>query len=159
MNIRVDLNYPIKDSTEVVFRSPVDCSQVTGLKVYYPGEDGTASSKEFAFADAHGNNVGNIDHLFAENVVVKVILDLTTRMAFVQNADTNAYLEGRIDGVDLTRRHDLTPEEQAIVRANIGVTSAGSGGSISANVVDNMLEIELSGDLKSFIKDGVLIVA
>ena len=92
MNIRVDLNYPIQDGTEVVFRSPVDCSQVTGLKLYYP-ENGVTASKEFAFADAHGNNVGDIDHLFAENVAVKVILDVTTGMAFVQNADTNAYIE------------------------------------------------------------------
>ena len=98
MNIRVDLNYPIKDGTEVVFRSPVDCSQITGLKVYYL-EDGITTYREFAFADAHGNNVGDIDHLFAENVVVKVILDVTTSMAFVQNADTNAYLEGRFDGI------------------------------------------------------------
>ena len=95
MNIRVDLNTPIKDGTEVVFRSPVDCSQVTGLKVYYIGADENTASQEFAFADAHGNNVGDIDHLFAENVAVKVILDVTTGMAFVQNADTNAYLEGR----------------------------------------------------------------
>lgn len=95
MNIRVDLNTSIKDGTEVIFRSPVDCSQVTGLKVYYIGDDGNTTSMEFAFADAHGNNVGNIDHLFAENVAVKVILDVTTSMAFVQNADTNAYLEGR----------------------------------------------------------------
>ena len=96
MNIRVDLNTPITDGTEVVFRSPVDCSQITGLIVYYNGE-----SKEFAFADAHGNNVGDIDHLFAENVVVKVILDVTTSMAFVQNADTNAYLEWRFqDTID-----------------------------------------------------------
>ena len=96
MNIRVDLNTPIKDGTEVVFRSPVDCSQITGLIVYYK-ENGNTISKEFAFADAHGNNVGDIDHLFAENVVVKVILDISTSMAFVQNADTNAYLEGRLD--------------------------------------------------------------
>lgn len=88
MNIRVDLEAPITDGREVVFRSPVDCSQVTGLKVYHSGE-----CKEFAFADAHGNNVGDIPHLFAENVVVKVILDVTTGMAFVQNADTNAYIE------------------------------------------------------------------
>ena len=94
MNIIVDLNYPIKDGADVVFRSPVDCSKVTGLLVNYP-ENGRIASKEFAFADAHGNNVGDIDHLFAENVVVKVILDVTTGMAFVQNADTNAYLEGR----------------------------------------------------------------
>lgn len=94
MNIRVDLSYPIKDGTEVVFRSPVDCSQVTGLKVYCP--DG---SQEFVLADAHGNNVGWISHLFAEDVAVKVILDVTKGMAFVQNADTNAYLEGRFDGL------------------------------------------------------------
>ena len=94
MNIRVDLNTPIYDGAEVVFRSPVDCSQVTGLIVYYDG-----GSQEFAFADAHGNNVGDIDHLFAEDVVVKVILDVTTGMAFVQNADTNAYLEGRFDSI------------------------------------------------------------
>lgn len=97
MNIRVDLNYPIKDGTELVFRSPVDCSQVTGLKVYYIGADGIAGSQEFAFADAHGNNVGDIDHLFAENVVVKVILSVTSGMAFIQNADTNSYLEGRFN--------------------------------------------------------------
>ena len=98
MNIRVDLNTPINDGTEVVFRSPVDCSQITGLIVYYQ-ESGNTLSKEFAFADAHGNNVGDIDHLFAENVVVKVILDVTTGMAFVQNADTNAYLEGRFKDI------------------------------------------------------------
>lgn len=94
MNVIVDLNTPIKDGTEVVFRSPVDCSQVNGLKVYYLG-----GSQEFAFADAHGNNVGDIDHLFAENVAVKVILDVTHGMAFVQNADTNAYLEGRFNDI------------------------------------------------------------
>lgn len=94
-NIRVDVNYKIADGSEVVFRSPVDCSQITGLIVYYPGEDGNTASKVFALSDAHGNNVGDIDHLFAENVVVKVILDVTAGMAFVQNADTNAYLEAK----------------------------------------------------------------
>ena len=94
-NIRVDLDYTIRDGSEIKFRSPVDCSAITGLIVYYPGADGSTTSNVFALADAHGNNVGDIDHLFAENVVVKVILDVTSGMAFVQNADTNAYLEGR----------------------------------------------------------------
>ena len=137
MNVRVDLNIHIRNGTEVVFRSPVDCSQVTGLIVYYPENNGTGS-KEFAFADAHGNNVGDIDHLFAENVVVKVILDVTTSMAFVQNADTNAYLEGRFKDIDNTqhqidddlrdihsfnvsvRGQSFTPEQQAQARENIG---------------------------------------
>ena len=94
-NIRVDLGYTIKDGAEIVFRSPVDCSEITGLIVYYLGEDENTPSKVFSLADAHGNNVGDIPHLFAENAVVKVILDVTAGMAFVQNADTNAYLEGR----------------------------------------------------------------
>ena len=88
MNIKVELKTNIADGSEVVFRSPADCSQVTGLVIYHTG-----GKTEFAFADAHGHNVGDIDHLFAENAVVKVILDVTAGMAFVQNADTNAYIE------------------------------------------------------------------
>ena len=133
MNIIVDLNYPIQDGTEVKFRSPVDCSQVTGLKVNYPN-----GSQEFAFADAHGNNVGDVDHLFAEDVVVKVILDVTNGMAFVQNADTNAYLEGRFAELEakigtgggggsadavLYTEQNLTPEQQEQARENIGAVS------------------------------------
>ena len=95
-NIRVDLDYTIRDGLDLKFRSPVDCSQITGLIVYYPGEDGEMTSQVFALADAHGSNVGDIDHLFAEDVVVKVILDVTKGMAFVQNADTNAYLEAQL---------------------------------------------------------------
>ena len=109
MNIRVDVVQPIKDGTEIKFRSPVDCSQVTGLKVYYKGE-----ATEFDFADAHGNNVGDIDHLFAENAVVKVILDVTTNMAFVQNADTNAYLEGKFA--------ERSPNYYHTEREELGVT-------------------------------------
>lgn len=95
MNIKVEVSHPIKDGTEIKFRSPVDCSEVTGLNVYYNG-----ASTEFKFTDAHGNDVGEIDHLFAANVVVKVILDVTHRKAYVQNADTNAYLEGRFAELD-----------------------------------------------------------
>lgn len=89
-NIIVDYNAPIQNGTEVVFRSPEDCSLITGLKVNYSG-----GSQEFMLADAHGNNVGDIDHLFAKDVVVKVILDVDNGMAFVQNPDTNSYLEYR----------------------------------------------------------------
>lgn len=98
MNIRVDLQHNIYDGMEVVFRSPVDCSQVTGLILYYPEND-IITSREFAFTDAHGHNVGDIDHLFSEDAVVKVILDLIASKAFVQNADTNAYLEGRFEEI------------------------------------------------------------
>lgn len=117
MNIRVDLNYPIQDGTEVVFRSPVDCSQVTGLKVYY---DNGNASQEFVLADAHGNNVGDIDHLFAEDVVVKVILDVTKGMAFVQNADTNAYIESTF----IKTVNGVRPDKNG----NVNVAGGGGGG-------------------------------
>lgn len=110
MNVRVNLNTPITDGTEVVFRSPVDCSQVTGLIVYSPG-----GSQEFAFADAHGNNVGDIDHLFAENVVVKVILDTVHSMAFVQNADTNAYIERTFDSLIHSRDASVLTKNSVFV--------------------------------------------
>ena len=126
-NIRVDLDYTLYDGTEIKFRSPVDCSQVTGLIVHYPEMDGNATSKEFAFADAHGNNVGNIDHLFAENVVVKVILDVTTGMAFVQNADTNAYLEGKFSAVTLIAE-DPNNDGNIVLRYGGSVEGGGTGG-------------------------------
>ncbi len=110
-NIRVDVGYTIQDGAEIKFRSPVDCSAITGLIMHYPGEDGNITSKVFVFADAHGNNVGNIDHLFAENIVVKVILDVTSGMAFVQNADTNAYIERTF----VKSVNGLTPDENGNV--------------------------------------------
>lgn len=93
-NIRVDLSITPYDGQAVTFRSPANCSEVTGLIVYYPEGD-TTSSKVFEFADAHGNSVGSVD-LFASNVLVKVILDTELRRAYVQNADTNAYLEAQL---------------------------------------------------------------
>lgn len=92
-NIRVDVPYTIKDGSEIVFRSPVDCSAITGLVVYCTAENGSVTASEFALTDAHGQNVGNIDHLFSENVIVKCILDVTAGKAYVQNADTNDYIE------------------------------------------------------------------
>lgn len=131
MNIVVDLGVsPIKDGTEVVFRSPVDCSQVTGLKVYHS----SGVVDEFIFADAHGNNVGDIDHLFAENVAVKVILDTTTGMAFVQNPDTNSYLEGRFA--------ELEAMIEAAGGESSGIVNTASGSSI---VLRDSAEAPLKG--------------
>lgn len=94
MNVRVNLDSPIYDGREVVFKAPCDASEVTGLIVYYPSDAGEVSSV-FTFADAHANDLGHIDELFAAGAVVKVILDTDTGMAFVQNAATNAYLENK----------------------------------------------------------------
>lgn len=96
MNVRVDLTTPIYDGLEVVFKAPCNAANVTGLNIYYP-VDGVQVSQNFAFADANANDVGDLDNLFAEGAVVKVILDTDANKAFIQNADTNAYLEGRFN--------------------------------------------------------------
>lgn len=95
-NIRVDLERPITNGQSITFRSPTDCSNISGLKVYYP-VNGIESSTVFELTDSHGNNVGDIDDLFTEDVLVKVILDTELKKAYVQNADTNAYLEAKFD--------------------------------------------------------------
>ena len=99
MNVRVDLQETIYDGMEVKFKAPCDASVVTGLNLYYP-VDGVVEAREFAFADANTNDLRHLDALFAEGAVVKVILDLDANMAFVQNADTNAYLEHRLSTLE-----------------------------------------------------------
>ena len=94
--IRVDLEAALIDGQALTFKSPADCSQITGLIVYYPEGNGT-TSKDFKFVDAHGVDVGSGEiSLFAANVLVKVVLDIDDGKAYVQNADTNAYLEGKL---------------------------------------------------------------
>lgn len=95
-NVKIDLGSPVYHGQTLTFKSPADCSEVTGLAIYYY-ENGVKTSQTFQFADAHGSNVGSVD-LFAADVLVKVILDTEKKRAYVQNADTNAYLEKRIIG-------------------------------------------------------------
>ncbi len=93
--IRIDSEATLINGQPLTFKSPADCSEIEGLIIYYPVGD-TTTSKEFKFVDAHGVDVGSgTISLFAENVLVKVVLDTDQGKAYVQNADTNAYLEGR----------------------------------------------------------------
>ena len=140
MNIKVELKTNISDGTEVVFRSPADCSQVTGLSIYHTG-----GKTEFAFADAHGNNVGDIDHLFAENAVVKVILDVTAGMAFVQNADTNAYIE-RTFIKSVNRK---VPDEAGNVELN-----ANDVGALTKDALQDGVNLALQQAKESGVFDG-----
>jgi hypothetical protein len=103
--IQVILEHFIEDGSEIKFRAPVDCTNVTRLQVQHIDKESKQTAyKMFAFADANGNDVGEVNNLFAANAIVKVVLDLNNGLgidgvdgaAFVQNADTNAYLEDRL---------------------------------------------------------------
>ena len=114
--IRVDLSYTIVDGSDVVFTAPCNCSAVDGLKVCYP--DG---EKEFIFKDAHGNALTGIGNLFAKGALVKVILDVTNGHAFIQNADTNAYIEKtfakKVDKVAVGGYSDESATDEAALEA------------------------------------------
>lgn len=87
-NIKVELGHGIIDGLPVTFVAPCNCTEITGLKVYYPG-----GSKVFTFKDAHGNVLNGLGNLFSKGAYVKAILDVTGGSAYLLNADTNAYLE------------------------------------------------------------------
>ena len=117
--IRIDLEATALNGQAVTFKAPADCSDITGLIIYYP-EGGSVTSKTFKFVDAHGVDVGSgTISLFAANALVKVILDTTAAKAYVQNADTNAYLEG-----ELAKKYSPSNKPTA---ADIGAVAAAAG--------------------------------
>lgn len=136
-NIKVTSPVPVYDGQPLTFRSPTDCASIGGLIVHY--HDGkVATSKTFQFADAHGNNVGGND-LFAQGVLVKVILDTELNRAYVQNADTNAYLENELDGAyALIRSHKADKDNpHKVTAAQVGAvptTRTVNGKALSSNI-------------------------
>lgn len=88
--IKITSECPLFDGMPVTFKAPCDCTEVTGLRVYYNG-----ASQTFTFKDAHGSTLTGIGNLFAQGAYVKVILDTTNGYSYIQNADTNKYIEDR----------------------------------------------------------------
>ena len=90
--IKIELSAPPIDGMDIKFQAPCDCAEATGLLVTYP-----EGSQEFTFRDCHSNNLANLDALFGDGAYVKVMLDVQRGHAYLQNADTNGYLEAKID--------------------------------------------------------------
>lgn len=86
--VRVESKCEIYDGMSITFKAPCDCTAVDGLNVYHAGV-----AQSFTFRDAHGNDLAGLDNLFSSGTYVKVVLDTTKKYAYLQNADTNAYLE------------------------------------------------------------------
>ena len=104
-NIKITLNRDIVDGESVTFKAPCDATEVTGIKVYYKveTEDGsTDANKTFTFRDAHCEALTNIGNLFKEGAYITALLDTTNNYAFIQNADTNKYLEGKASAKKFT---------------------------------------------------------
>ena len=109
-NIRIDLNRAPNDGETISFKAPCDAKDITGLIIYYPNDNGVTVSQEYTLNDASGSDIGELDNIFAEGAIVKVILDTDVNNAYVQNPDTNAYLEGRF-GNKAKKVHEHTASE------------------------------------------------
>lgn len=122
-NIKVELNHPLIDGESVTFKAPCDSTAVTGLKIYYPNiteNSSTVQNKTFTFKDGHGNNLTGIGNLFTTNAYVKVILDIVNNYAYIQNADTNGYLENKFNNLGLTTNDiDLSSELSAVLPSEL----------------------------------------
>lgn len=100
--IKIEHDNPIYDGMSLTFQAPCDCTEVNGIKIYYPSlTEGSTEiiSAEFTFRDALNLDVTGIGNLFQEGAYVKVILDTTNNYAYIQNAANNAYLEKQISGI------------------------------------------------------------
>lgn len=93
-NIKVTIDYPISDGTKLKFRTPCESTEVENLIVRYPLKDGIGYAiKTFRFVDAHGKELSGVGNVFTSDVMIELILDVTKGRAFIQNADTNSYIE------------------------------------------------------------------
>lgn len=91
--IRIESKCAIYDGMSITFKAPCDCTDVDGINVY---DSGVAHT--FTFKDAHGNDLAGLGNLFSEGAYVKVVLDTGNGFAYLQNADTNGYLEAQLEG-------------------------------------------------------------
>ena len=100
--IKITVDGTLVDGHRVTFKAPCDCTNVESLNVYYI-ENNKQKNKLFTMKDSHGNSLTGIGNLFAEGAYVHAILDIVNGFAYLQNADTNSYLEEKIaligDGV------------------------------------------------------------
>lgn len=135
--IEIDVSHFIEEGSEIKFRAP-DAGDVTS-KLRIKDKDG--NSKDFAFADANGNDVGEVNNLFAKDAVVKVILaDINGTVenpklgrAFVQNADTNQYLENELSNA----KNRLDSAESRLTGAEDRLTGVETGISDTNKDLDN----------------------
>lgn len=93
-NVVVSVEKPISDGNKLKFRTPCDSTTIECLEVKYPAKNGVGTLiKKFVFKDAHGTELSGVGNLFVSGVMIEVLLDVTHSVAYIQNADTNSYIE------------------------------------------------------------------
>lgn len=98
-NIKITVEGPLMDGHKITFKAPCNCDAVEKLDVRYI-KDNEQKSKLFTMKDAHGNDLTGLGNLFYKDAYVDVVLDPNSGSAYLQNAGTNGYLEGKTTPVD-----------------------------------------------------------
>lgn len=132
-NILITMNRSLEDGALVSFRAPCACNAVTGIRVTYPviSETGvTQTSKVFTFRDSHGNVLTGLGNLFLEGALVQAMLDITKGAAYVQNADTNGYLEDKMESLQLKNQLALGNTVLSAYQYGTALPAAGTPGRI-----------------------------
>lgn len=116
-NIKITVEGSLMDGHRITFKAPCHCSQAEKLEVLYI-EDNTQKSKVFTMRDSQCKDLTGMDNLFAEGAYVDIVLDTTNSVAYLQNANTNAYLEKKLEII----RGTLTTGETEVVVTDARIT-------------------------------------
>ena len=85
--IKLSLDYAPVSGKQISFFAPCASDTAEGLVI---------NDVEYALVDANGVSVTGINNLWNTGAMVSVIIDTGSLRAYLQNADTNAYLEGQL---------------------------------------------------------------
>lgn len=108
--IKANIGYPPANGKQMSFRAPCNSADTDGLVV---------NDVEYTLVDADGYNIAKTPNLWNNGSMVSVILDTINHRAYVQNVNTNGYLEGAFDSIKeqvtqisavLADKESLTPE-------------------------------------------------
>jgi hypothetical protein len=72
---------PAVNGEEIIVQAPCNCSEVTGVQV---------NNVIFPFYDAAGHNLSNVNGLFAEGSLIKIMLDTVKVRAYILNHGISA---------------------------------------------------------------------
>lgn len=147
-NIKITIDGPLMDGHKVTFKAPCECTIVEKLDIRYV-RGNEQVSKLFTMKDAHGNDVTGIGNLFEEGAYVHAILDTVNQVAYLQNADTNGYIESKLADVALLRTEDKVIFESAKAVFTEGVATINYTIPIPA-YSDNVVSAECVGVIAQF---------
>jgi hypothetical protein len=140
--IKINLDKVLMNGHEVSFIAPCDCTAIEGLKVcYVEGEE--LKEKIFTMKDAHGNTLTGLGNLFKEGAYVHAILDSTHFHAYIQNADTNGYLEARFQEVFQLGNNAKAGIVDSLKYSNLGITEESTWAEIEAALASEFSESNL----------------